>query len=186
MARDRGIVFHNYFAHIQSGLNVPVRTIMFCFIFNILFGLLYLGPAVAFSAYVASCTIFLNVSYAFPILILLVRGRKVLDCYQTQKTPFQLGRTFGLFVNIVGAIYVVVTSVFFCFPTSLPVTGNNMNYVCVVIGIFVIVVAAYWLFNGKTFLGPQDLVMADLEDVVGSRVSMQTSSQEDKAEKGAQ
>ncbi|RFU80534.1 choline transport [Trichoderma arundinaceum] len=185
MARDRGIVFHNYFAHIQAGLNVPVRTIMFCFVFNILFGLLYLGPVVAFSAYVASCTIFLNVSYAFPIIVLLIRGRKVLDFYQTPKTPFKLGRTFGLIINIVAAIYVVVTSVFFCFPTALPVNGDNMNYVCVVIGIFAIVVAAYWLFYGKTFLGPQDLVMVDFEDVVGRRVSMQTSSQEDKAEKGA-
>ncbi|KAL7805029.1 amino acid transporter-like protein [Trichoderma aethiopicum] len=185
MARDRGIVFHNYFAHIKSGLNVPVRTIMFCFVFNILFGLLYLGPVVAFSAYVASCTIFLNVSYAIPIIVLLIRGRKVLDHYQTAKTPFKLGKTFGLVVNIVGALYVVVTSVFFCFPTFLPVTGNSMNYVCVVIGIFGIVVGIYWLIFGKNFLGPQDLVMADFEDVVGRPVSTQVSSEEDRAEKGA-
>lgn len=111
MARDRGIVFHNYFAHIQAGLNVPVRTIMFCFVFNILFGLLYLGPAVAFSAYVASCTIFLNVSYSFPIIVLLIRGRKVLDIYQTPGTHFKLGRVFGLIVNVIGALYVVVTSI---------------------------------------------------------------------------
>lgn len=111
MARDRGIVFHNYFAHIQAGLNVPVRTIMFCFVFNILFGLLYLGPAVAFSAYVASCTIFLNVSYSFPIIVLLIRGRKVLDIYQTPRTHFKLGRVFGLIVNVIGALYVVVTSI---------------------------------------------------------------------------
>ncbi|KAL7782934.1 amino acid/polyamine transporter I [Trichoderma ceciliae] len=99
MARDRGIVFHNYFAHIQSGLNVPVRTIMFYFIFNILFGLLYLGPTVAFSAYISSCTIFLNVSYTFPIIVILIRGRKVLDRYQTPMTPFKLGRTFGLILK---------------------------------------------------------------------------------------
>lgn len=111
MARDRGIVFHNYFAHIQAGLNVPVRTIMFCFVFNILFGLLYLGPAVAFSAYVASCTIFLNVSYSVPIIVLLIRGRKVLDLYQTPKTHFKLGRVFGLILNVIGALYVVITSI---------------------------------------------------------------------------
>ncbi|KAH8123490.1 amino acid transporter-like protein [Trichoderma asperelloides] len=186
MARDRGIVFHNYFAHIQAGLNVPVRTIMFCFVFNILFGLLYLGPAVAFSAYVASCTIFLNVSYSFPIIVLLIRGRKVLDIYQTPRTHFKLGRVFGLIVNVIGALYVVVTSIFFCFPTSLPATANTMNYVCVVIGIWAVVVAGYWFFFGKTFLGPQDLIVADFEDVVGRRISTQTSSQEDKAEKGAQ
>jgi amino acid transporter len=111
MARDRGIVYHNYFAHIQAGLNVPVRTIMFCFVFNILFGLLYLGPAVAFSAYVASCTIFLNVSYSVPIIVLLIRGRKVLDLYQTPKTHFKLGRVFGYILNVIGALYVVITSI---------------------------------------------------------------------------
>ncbi|KAJ4854698.1 amino acid permease domain-containing protein [Trichoderma breve] len=185
MARDRGIVFHNYFAHIQSGLNVPVRTIMFCFVFNILFGLLYLGPVVAFSAYVASCTIFLNMSYSVPILVLLVRGRKVLANYQSAKTPFKMGRVFGLIVNIIAALYVVVTSVFFCFPTFLPVTGNNMNYVCVVIGIFAMVVGVYWIFFGKNFLGPQDIIVAEFDGVVGRPVSTQNSSEEDKAEKGS-
>ncbi|KAL7932848.1 amino acid transporter-like protein [Trichoderma chlorosporum] len=185
MARDRGIVFHNFFAHIQSGLNVPVRTILFCFVFNILFGLLYLGPVVAFSAYVASCTIFLNMSYSVPILVLLARGRKVLANYQTAKTPFKMGKTFGLIVNIIAALYVVVTSVFFCFPTFLPVTGNNMNYVCVVIGIFAMVVGVYWFFYGKNFLGPQDLIIAGFDGVVGRPVSTQNSSEEDKAEKGS-
>ncbi|KAK4065889.1 uncharacterized protein Triagg1_8441 [Trichoderma aggressivum f. europaeum] len=185
MARDRGIVFHNYFAHIQSGLNVPVRTIMFCFVFNILFGLLYLGPVVAFSAYVASCTIFLNMSYSVPILVLLVRGRKVLANYQSAKTPFKMGKIFGLIVNIIAALYVVVTSVFFCFPTFLPVTGDNMNYVCVVIGIFAMVVGVYWIFFGKNFLGPQDLIVAEFDGVVGCPVSTQNSGEEDKAEKGS-
>lgn len=111
MARDRGIVCHKYFAHIQSGLNVPVRTILLCYVFNVCFGLLYLGPSVAFSAYVASCTIFLNISYAFPIIVLLIRGRSVLGEHQNERTPFKMGRKLGLVVNIVAMLYLVVTSV---------------------------------------------------------------------------
>ncbi|KAG8408553.1 hypothetical protein J3458_019585 [Metarhizium acridum] len=72
MARDRGIVFHGFFSRIKPKLNVPVRTILFCYVFNVCFGLLYLGPTVAFSAYVASCTILLDMSYAAPIAVLLV------------------------------------------------------------------------------------------------------------------
>ncbi|KXH40562.1 choline transport protein [Colletotrichum nymphaeae SA-01] len=71
MARDNGIVFPKYFSHITPGHNVPTNTILMCYGFNILFGTLYLGPTVAFGAYIASCTIFLNVSYAFPIITLL-------------------------------------------------------------------------------------------------------------------
>ena len=101
------------FAHIAPRLDVPVRTIIFTFVFNVLFGLLYLGPTVAFSAYVASCTIFLNVSYAFPVITLIIRGRGVLSKYQNEQTYFNLGKS-GLVVNYIASIFVVVTSVVSC------------------------------------------------------------------------
>ncbi|KAI1100944.1 amino acid transporter [Jackrogersella minutella] len=156
MARDKGIAYHEYFAHIHPKLNVPIRTILFTFVFNLLFGLLYLGPSVAFSAYSASTTIFLNVSYAFPVIALLIRGRGVLTHYRAERQAahFNLGR-FGYALNIVAAIFVVVTSVFFCFPTGLPVSGDEMNYVVVVIGIFLIIVTTYWFVSGHTFEGPK-------------------------------
>ncbi|KAI0885747.1 amino acid transporter [Annulohypoxylon maeteangense] len=154
MARDKGIVYHRYFAHITPKLDVPVRTIVFTFIFNVLFGLLYLGPSVAFSAYAASTTIFLNVSYVFPVITLLVRGRSILRQYRSERTYFDLGRA-GWALNIVAAVFVVVTSVFFCFPTGLPVSGDDMNYVVVVIGIFLILVGTYWIVNGSVFEGPK-------------------------------
>jgi choline transport protein len=75
-ARDKGMPFltwyvefprlpadiPNSFSEIRPGLNVPARSILACFVFNVCFGLLYLGLSVAFYAYVASCTIFLNIS----------------------------------------------------------------------------------------------------------------------------
>ncbi|OKL64191.1 hypothetical protein UA08_01001 [Talaromyces atroroseus] len=154
MARDGGIIFPRFFSHISPNLDVPVRTIGLCWIFNALFGLLYLGPSVAFSAYSASCTIFLNVSYASPIIVLIARGRGVLAPYQTESTFFKLGKT-GIFVNWLAALFVVITSIFFCFPTSLPVSSSDMNYVSVVIGIFLVLITTFWLFYGKNFQGPK-------------------------------
>lgn len=102
------------FAHITPNLDVPVRTIMLTFAFNALFGLLYLGPAVAFGAYVSSCTIFLNVSYAFPVVVLLIRGRGVLEAWQQKSeqkgSSFALGR-YGWFLNWIAAGFVIITSV---------------------------------------------------------------------------
>jgi len=83
---------------------------MFTYVFNALFGLLYLGPPVAFGAYVSSCTIFLNVSYVFPVVILLIRGRGVLKEWQSEHTYFALGKA-GWFLNIVAALFVIITSV---------------------------------------------------------------------------
>ncbi|RTE80646.1 hypothetical protein BHE90_004890 [Fusarium euwallaceae] len=161
MARDKGIIFPDYFAHIQPGLNVPIRAIMICYLFNVAFGLLYLGPTVAFGAYISSCTILLNVSYAFPVITLLIRGRGILKAHQNADTPFKLGR-WGHVVNWVSSIFVVVTSVFFCFPTAIPVSGNTMNYVCVVIGILVVLIALYWLFYGHRFEGPKfDVILGE-------------------------
>ncbi|KAF5262505.1 hypothetical protein FOXYS1_6774 [Fusarium oxysporum] len=154
MARDKGIICHNYFAHIEPKLDVPVRTITLCFIFNVLFGLLYLGPAVAFSAYIASCTIFLNVSYAGPVVALLVRGRGILKEYQTRKTPARMGLRTGAVVNVIASVFVIVITIFFCFPTALPVSANTMNYVSAVVGVFYLLLALYWMVYGKTFEGP--------------------------------
>lgn len=99
--------FSSYFSTINPKTHVPSRAIAFCFVFNVLFGLLYLGPSVAFNAYVASTTIFLNVSYALPVVILVIRGRKILAA---EKGAFSLGK-YGYFANYVGIIFVGVTSV---------------------------------------------------------------------------
>jgi choline transport protein len=95
-------------SRINPSFNVPVNAILAVALFNILFGLLYLGPSVAFNAYISSCTIFLNCSYAGPILILLIRGRKTIT---EQRPDFPLGRVGGYVANGVSVVYVGVTSV---------------------------------------------------------------------------
>lgn len=83
---------------------------MLTFAFNVLFGLLYLGPTVAFSAYVSSCTIFLNVSYVFPVVVLLIRGRGILEQWQTEQTSFALGKS-GWYLNWISSLFVIITAV---------------------------------------------------------------------------
>lgn len=111
MARDKGIYCHSYLNHIHPKLEVPVRAIGLTYVFNIAFGLLYLGPAVAFNAFIASCTIFLNVSYSLPIVVLLVRGRDILDGFRSPETPWRLGYLRGQILNWIAVLYVLVTSV---------------------------------------------------------------------------
>ncbi|KAF4126100.1 LOW QUALITY PROTEIN: Amino acid transporter [Geosmithia morbida] len=152
MARDGGIL--PSFSHLSPTFNVPVRALGLCFVFNVCFGLLYLGPTVAFSAYSASCTIFLNVSYVFPVIVVLVRGRHLIEQNQVDPGLLRLGR-YGYLLNTVAAVYVVFTSVLFCFPTTVPVSGNSMNFVTAVVGIFVICCSAFWLVYGKQFQGPE-------------------------------
>ncbi|OAA41820.1 GABA permease [Metarhizium rileyi] len=186
MARDGGIVFHASFSRIEPRLNVPVRTILLCYVFNVCFGLLYLGPTVAFSAYVASCTILLDISYAAPIVVLLVRGRRILAAHRTNRTPFQMGTLLGHIVNVVAVVYLGVTSVFFCFPTSLPVSSSTMNYVSVVLGITFVLIALYWAFLGKAFNGPQfDAIVGEPRCPTPDRKSAALTSHKEQSEGGA-
>lgn len=163
------MIFPSFFGRIHRRLDVPIECIIFVQVFNLvrmmlfcahieadqpkIFGLLYLGPTVAFNAYISSCTILLNLSYAIPITVLVIRGRSILTQYQTDETPFKLGK-WGWLCNVVSVIYVYVTNIFFCFPAAIPVNTNNMNYVSAVIGVFVILLGAYYVIYGKRFTGP--------------------------------
>lgn len=92
--------------------------------------------------------------------MLLIRGRKVLTQFRNQNTPFQLSPVLGTACNWVAVLFVGVTSVFFCFPPDLPVDSSHMNYVSVVIGIFLLVLSVYWLLYGNQFEGPKfDIIM---------------------------
>ncbi|PMB64507.1 Choline transport protein [Beauveria bassiana] len=141
MARDRGIIFHDFFAHITPHLNVPLRPILLCYIFNVCFGLLYVGPRVAFSAYVASLVILLNLSYAAPTIIVLIRGRQLLNAARSTK-DFHLSQSLRIVVNYVSVLFLTVTSI------------KTADYVCVVLGIFAVIVSLFWLKCRSTFLGP--------------------------------
>ncbi|KAJ4007901.1 hypothetical protein NW766_009713 [Fusarium irregulare] len=54
MARDKGVPYHTYISHIHPKWEVPIRTIVLTWVFNAIFGLLYLGPTVAFNAFISS------------------------------------------------------------------------------------------------------------------------------------
>ncbi|KAK1491374.1 amino acid permease [Colletotrichum cuscutae] len=160
MARDNGTPFSKYLSRLHPKLNVPVRAIVVQAIFNILFGLLYLGPEVAFNAYIASCTLFLNLSYAMPVMILLIRGRKLV----TDNPPvFSLGGGFmGYLTNWTSVLFVIVTSIFFCFPPAIPIDISTMNYVTAVIGVFNVYAVALWFIKRKTYNGPKfELILGE-------------------------
>ena len=147
MARDNGSPFSNYLSKIDPKLHVPVRAILMAALFNVLFGLLYLGPTVAFNAYIASCTIFLNASYVAPIMIVLVRGRETI---LKHRPAYSMGYWGGLVANWVSVLFVVFITVvshptkpsqliiwlksslntmcqFFQLPNAIPVNASSMS-----------------------------------------------------------
>lgn len=63
----------------------------------------------------------LNLTYTVPQGILATAGR-----HRLPPRPFNLG-IFGYAVNIFSVLWLIVSGVFFCFPSTNPTTTGSMN-----------------------------------------------------------
>ena len=140
-----------------------------------LYGLIFLGSTTAFSAMVSTCIVFLQTSCVIPQAIILYRGRdRVLP-----KRHFDLGR-LGAPINAVAVAWVVFLDLLYCFPTSMPVTPQNMSYVSVVSsGLVVFVVTLWFTTKRSVFKGPRidwDLLLERRNAAIGGEVLAKADS----------
>ncbi|KAF2168982.1 hypothetical protein M409DRAFT_65312 [Zasmidium cellare ATCC 36951] len=150
-ARDHGTPFPQFFTHISPRLHFPVRSTLAAFTFACLYGLLYLASTTAFNSIMTSAVLFLNLSYAIPQGILLVRGRA-----RMLPTRYLSLGWFGTFCNAFAVVWTAVLTVITCFPPSLPVTVAAMNYTSVVlVGMILIVLGLWFAVGRKKFTGPK-------------------------------
>ncbi|KAJ9657935.1 hypothetical protein H2198_004018 [Neophaeococcomyces mojaviensis] len=151
-ARDGGVPFHRYFAVVNNVWRVPNRALWGqCAIIGLI-GVLYLFANTVLEAILSVSTIALTVSYAIPIVVLLVVGRDKLPA----DIPFRLGR-FGTTVNVISIIYCVVTTIFFFFPGAPDPAPADMNWAIAVFGVMLIISLGFWFVQGhKTYLRTSD------------------------------
>lgn len=100
---------------------------------------------------VSAAIIFLQTTCVIPQAIVLYRGR---DRVLPQRY-FNLGK-FGAPINAISVAWVVFLDILYCFPTSLPVTPQNMSYVSVVCsGLMVFVIILWFTTKRGVFKGPK-------------------------------
>ncbi|PYI16615.1 amino acid transporter [Aspergillus violaceofuscus CBS 115571] len=147
-SRDNGLPFSKYWSVVDEKLGIPVRTTLLSAGFCAIYGLLYIASTQAFNSIINTAVLMLNITYVVPQGILAVRGRTRLPARY-----FNLG-TLGYGVNVFSVLWVILSGIFFCFPTSTSPTLENMNYNSVVLtGIFAIVMLCWFERRGK-FSGP--------------------------------
>jgi hypothetical protein len=56
---------------------------------------------------------------------------------------------------IVAVLWLFVTSCFFLFPTKNPVTYENMNYACVMVGGLGLIVSVWWVVDAHKWFSPK-------------------------------
>jgi choline transport protein len=115
---------------------------------------------------ITACIVLLYLSYAIPVICLLIRGRS-----NIKHGPFWLG-PIGLFSNIVLLVWTLFTLIMYSFPYAKPVAASNMNCksansftiditllmpftdVCVVYAVVATLTGLDWVFRGrKSFRG---------------------------------
>ncbi len=100
---------------------------------------------------VSGAVIFQQTSCIIPQAILLYRGReKILP-----ERYFNLGK-FGPYINAVAVLWVCFLNILYCFPTTMPVTPQNMSYVSVVaFGLVSFVIILWFTTKRGVFTGPK-------------------------------
>jgi choline transport protein len=146
-ARDGGMPFSNYLARIDGYWQAPIRALWLECILISLIGVLYLFAETVLQAILSVSTIALTISYAIPIMTLLICGRDTLP-----PGEFKLGK-FGPIINWISLIYCCITTVFFFFPETVHPTPSDMNYAIAVFGIMLVISLGFWFIKGsKTYL----------------------------------
>ncbi|RJE26323.1 Gaba permease [Aspergillus sclerotialis] len=150
-ARDGGLPASRFFARVHPKLGIPLNALMLSSVIVICFGFIFLGSSTAFNAIISSAVIALDLSYAIPIAVNCLQGRRTLP-----ERRWKLPMALGWVTDIVGLCYITLTTVLFVFPPDLPVSGSNMNYCIAAFAIIVIISVFQWIVDGrKNFTGPR-------------------------------
>jgi amino acid transporter len=148
-ARDGAIPGSRLWSKVDERLNIPLWGLVLSTAVDCLLGLIYFGSSAAFNSFTGVATICLSTSYGGPILVSVLRGRKMV-----KNSTFSLGK-FGLAINIITICWICLAVVLFCMPVSLPVEAASMNYASVVFAGFATISIAWYFVRGrKSFTGP--------------------------------
>lgn len=151
-ARDGGLPASAFFARVhKSRGGVPLNALCLTAVVVMVLGCVFFVSSSVFNAISSMSVIALSISYGMPIAINCLQGRRKLP-----PRPFTLPEPIGWMCNIIGLIYVLVTSVLFLLPPKLPVDAFNMNYAIVAFAMLLITLIVQWKIEGKyVFQGPK-------------------------------
>lgn len=163
LARDNATPFAGIFGQVHGRHKNPFNAIVLCAVINTLLGCIYLGTAAGFNAFVGSFVVLTCLSYLAAILPHLLQGRSTIE-----PGWFWMKGAIGFVVNAVACAYIIVFTVIFFFPFSLPVSAGTMNYCSLITGGLSMFVAGFWFWRQRDYRGPKYMPPPDGKLVVDS------------------
>lgn len=158
-ARDRGVPFSRWFAHVPEGWDIPLNGVLFTITVSCLLSLINIGSMIAFNQLTSLGLCALLSSYIVSISCMAlkrIRGEPLLP------SKFSLGR-FGLPINLLSVGFLSLAFVMIFFPPGPNPNPQSMNWACVVYAGVVIFSLVYYTFRGRyRYAGPVEYVRKDI------------------------
>ncbi|KAG8415736.1 hypothetical protein J3458_009559 [Metarhizium acridum] len=153
LARDGGMPFNSYFEHVSPTVGAPVAGLLWCFAWDIVLGLVFLGSTSAFNAIISAAVVCFTITYAIPPGINMLRGR----CMLPENRSFKLSNTVGYICNAASVAWTLLTTVLFVWPPTRPVDAVNMNYCVVAFGVIIVIAGSNWILSARKSYHPPTL-----------------------------
>lgn len=152
LARDHGLPYSPTWQQLSTTNDketVPRNALLLAVVTSIILGTFSLISNSAFNAFLGCSVMAMNVANGIPILCSLINKRK-----KIRGAAFKL-RKFGYIVNILSCFMIFLTCIVLCFPPSLDIDIQSMNYSIVVFLLFTISIwVGYYTWGMKNFVGP--------------------------------
>lgn len=158
-ARDNGLPFSTFIAHIKPGWNIPLNAVLVTFIITALLSLINIGSAVAFNAIGSLAISALLGTYIISFTCLVIRRFEG----PLPHRRWSLGSA-GIFINLGAILFLVVVWVFAFFPISPDVTPDTMNWNPVMFcGSMIFAILYYFIHGRKRYTSPRTWIKRDEE-----------------------
>ena len=99
-ARDNGLPASRFFSKVHPKLGLPLNSLFLTLALVVIFGCIFLGSSSAFNAIISASVVALGLSYAIPVAINCLQGRRKLPT-----RSFVLPGVFGWAANLVSGSY---------------------------------------------------------------------------------
>lgn len=125
LGRDNGLIFHKQLGNMHPLLEVPVWGLLANAGCVLITGCLFLASSAAFNALINSSIILQMISFAIPCVMLLLQRRS--ESVLPGNRVFRAPQWLGWLSNAIVIASAIIQTVFFSFPTALPVSGSTMS-----------------------------------------------------------
>ncbi|KAG8625586.1 hypothetical protein KVT40_005987 [Elsinoe batatas] len=168
-ARDNGLPFSKYLAHVQPGMDIPLNAVLLTFGFTLAISLILFGSAVAFNIICSLGAAAILTSYVVVHACMLYRD------FTSPLPParFSLGK-WRYIVRPIALAGVLLVDVMVFFPSAPNPTPETMNWVSLIFGFVVIASTVFYHLRGKkVYNGPVRDVKCEIvmDDVSPRRTS---------------